>query len=84
MIKYGVVDVHRMVDDLCSWRHLYIAGRMHKPVVTVKEDARVSEAQQGNVRSAAAAALLLLPQAFSTEVGMWERHRCVLEEVGGW
>ncbi|EOD29853.1 putative Mmp 37, mitochondrial import protein [Emiliania huxleyi CCMP1516] len=57
-IKYGVVSVSALLDDLRCWRSLYLAGRMHKPVQTVKSDPLAAEA---NLASAAAAALLMQP-----------------------
>ena len=33
--KYGVVSVNAMCDDLVNWRHMFVAGRMQKPVVAL-------------------------------------------------
>ena len=60
-VKYGVIDTARLVRDLLTWETLYVAGRMHKPVATLAADTRVSTAADANLRSALAAALLLLP-----------------------
>lgn len=32
LMKYGVISLHALVDDLLHWRSMYISGRMHKPV----------------------------------------------------
>lgn len=34
-LKYGVVQVEDLLLDLREWKFLYLAGRMHKPVVTI-------------------------------------------------
>ena len=60
-VKYGVIDTARLVRDLLTWETLYVAGRMHKPVATLAADDRVATAADANLRSALAAALLLLP-----------------------
>ena len=31
IIKYGVMGLQPLLDDLNTWRHLYVAGRLHKP-----------------------------------------------------
>ena len=62
-IKYGVIQIDDLINDLTTWRWLYVAGRMHKPTVTVEglEDCdRVAVAQKQNLDMALAASLLLL------------------------
>jgi Phosphatidate cytidylyltransferase, mitochondrial len=34
-IKYGIVQINDLIDDLQNWSFLYIAGRMHKPIVPI-------------------------------------------------
>jgi len=63
-IKYGIVSTNDLVLDLLDWRYLYLAGRMHKPVVPVKglvSDAsdKIEEAQAANLMAAVSAAMLL-------------------------
>ncbi|KIL63212.1 hypothetical protein M378DRAFT_164716 [Amanita muscaria Koide BX008] len=72
MIKYGVTTVDNLCSDLLNWRTLYLAGRMHKPLRIIKDDARVRLTQQVNLTSAVRAALLTLPDEF-TETQLFER-----------
>ncbi|KAJ6613272.1 Mmp37-domain-containing protein [Mycena sp. CBHHK59/15] len=71
-IKYGVTTVDNLCSDLLNWRSLYLAGRMHKPLRIIKDDARVRLTQQVNLTSAVRAALLTLPSDFS-EIQLFER-----------
>ncbi|KAF8272021.1 Mmp37-domain-containing protein [Lactarius quietus] len=64
-IKYGVTSVDNLCSDLLNWNTLYLAGRMHKPLRIIKDDARVRLTQQVNLTSAVRAALLTLPAEFS-------------------
>ena len=67
MFKYGVVSVNSMCDDLTNWRHMFVAGRMQKPVATLgAPDPRVTAAQATNANAALAAALLFLPEKFTS------------------
>ncbi|EIN12746.1 Mmp37-domain-containing protein [Punctularia strigosozonata HHB-11173 SS5] len=71
-IKYGVITVDDLCSDLLNWRTLYTAGRMHKPIRIIKDDARVRLTQQVNLVSAVRASLLTLPPNFS-EAELFER-----------
>ena len=64
-IKYGVISTAQLTEDLRDWRHLYVAGRLHKPVATLRADEEIERAQQANLDHALdAARLLLLSSAF--------------------
>lgn len=71
-IKYGVTSLDTLCTDLLTWRTLYLAGRMHKPLRIIKDDARVRLTQQVNLTSALRTALLTLPERFS-ERALFER-----------
>eukprot|EP00158_Paraphelidium_tribonemae_P000028 Partr_v1_DN11446_c0_g1_i1_m44889 putative TAM41, mitochondrial translocator assembly and maintenance protein, homolog (S. cerevisiae) len=66
-IKYGVVAIDDLLDDLEDWTTLYCAGRLQKPVVTVHADDKIQAAQRRNLKSALATALLLLPERVSED-----------------
>jgi mitochondrial translocator assembly and maintenance protein 41 len=65
LIKYGVVNLDNICKDLSEWTNLYVAGRLHKPVKILRDDARVRLANQVNLLSAVRTALLLLPSRFT-------------------
>ncbi|KAF8516321.1 mitochondrial matrix Mmp37-domain-containing protein [Hysterangium stoloniferum] len=71
-VKYGVTSIDTLCSDLLSWRTLYLAGRMHKPLRIIRDDARVRLTQQVNLTSALRTALLTLPTHF-TERELFER-----------
>lgn len=61
LIKYGIVEKQHILDDLNHWKYLYLAGRMHKPTLSLIKDDQVSEAQSlFNLPRALATSLLLL------------------------
>lgn len=64
--KYGVIDAKDFCRDLQSWYTLYIAGRLHKPVLTL-HDKGYGELIAKNLESAVHAALLQLPEKFLEE-----------------
>lgn len=67
-IKYGVVSKEQMLQDLLQWKHLYLAGRLHKPVqdiVPPTDDKQVAKALAKNLQNAFQIALLLLPERFN-------------------
>lgn len=67
LIKYGVVNIDTLCRDLTEWDTLYLAGRLHKPVKILRDDARVRLANQMNLLSALRTALLLLPEKFTEQ-----------------
>ena len=67
LIKYGVMERSTAVKDLLSWELLYLAGRLHKPVQTLKACSEVLAAQKRNVSAAIATALLLCKKRFTKD-----------------
>ena len=65
MMKYGVISSKALLEDLRGWTSLYIAGRLHKPVLMVHCSDEIREALDANKRNALRAALLLMPRVFS-------------------
>uniref|UniRef100_A0A7I4Y009 Phosphatidate cytidylyltransferase, mitochondrial n=1 Tax=Haemonchus contortus TaxID=6289 RepID=A0A7I4Y009_HAECO len=66
-IKYGVISTEDLNRDLLDWRWLYVAGRLHKPVLDVRPTAAIASNVEENRRCALQAALLLLPDSFDLE-----------------
>lgn len=67
LIKYGVVNLTTLHQDLTNWDTLYLAGRLHKPVRILRDDPRIRYANQLNLLSALRTALLLLPETFTEQ-----------------
>ncbi|MCF7798338.1 phosphatidate cytidylyltransferase [Candidatus Woesearchaeota archaeon] len=67
LIKYGVISEEALIKDLTEWNSLYVAGRMHKPFLSIKTNELVNQAQEKNLAHAVNTALLVLPEAFSYE-----------------
>ncbi|PAV82800.1 hypothetical protein WR25_21972 [Diploscapter pachys] len=66
LIKYGVISTDDLKCDLLDWRWIYVAGRLHKPVLDViSPSSSIADNLVDNRRSALQAALLLLPDTFS-------------------
>jgi translocator assembly and maintenance protein 41 len=65
LIKYGVVNLDTLRNDLSTWDSLYLAGRLQKPVKILRDDPRVRLANQINLISAVRTALLMLPEKFT-------------------
>ncbi|KAJ2599597.1 Mitochondrial translocator assembly and maintenance protein 41 [Coemansia sp. RSA 1804] len=66
VIKYGVVSMETLSSDLLNWDTLYLAGRMHKPTLTLRRDPLMRISKQVNLTHAVRAALLMLPKTFTT------------------
>ena len=66
-LKYGVISTQDLEKDLREWSTMFVAGRMHKPTLTVKTTKTLSELQRDNVRYALNASLLLMPSEFKLD-----------------
>ena len=63
-----MVSTAKLQQDLHGWTDLYLAGRMHKPVLTLQDDPeRIAPAVQANLDAGLRCALLLLPERFSEQ-----------------
>jgi translocator assembly and maintenance protein 41 len=70
-LKYGVVGMQDLIDELYGWQNLYLSGRMHKPICVIKDDPRIRAAMRVNNTNALRLALLLLPETFTEEELFW-------------
>lgn len=75
MIKYGVVGMPAFQQDLQHWSHLYVAGRLHKPVAVLTSQPDAEAAYARNLRSALSTALLLMSQQDSSFKVSLEQQR---------
>src|SRR5688572_9877207 len=70
-MKYGVISTQRFEQDLLQWDSLYIAGRLHKPVLRLRtatadaSDRHCEILLHRNLLSALRTSLLLLPETFT-------------------
>lgn len=65
-IKYGVISENYLLDDLQNWSHLYLAGRLHKPIeIFHLSSEKIEKAIDQNLSHAMRVALLLLPEKFT-------------------
>ncbi|KAL1218115.1 hypothetical protein V5N11_002391 [Cardamine amara subsp. amara] len=66
-LKYGVVRMHDLVQDILDWNRLYLSGRLQKPVHILVDNLDIEDVNSVNKRAAISAALLLLPSKFTEE-----------------
>ncbi|KAK3837698.1 MAG: mitochondrial matrix Mmp37-domain-containing protein [Linnemannia elongata] len=66
-IKYGVVSIDTLCNDLLNWDTMYLSGRLHKPVKILLDDPRTRLSNQVNLFNATRVALLSLPAKFTSE-----------------
>ncbi|KAJ0080661.1 hypothetical protein Patl1_12132 [Pistacia atlantica] len=81
MLKYGVVGMHDLVQDMLNWERFYLSGRLQKPyylpisgslvllvqVHILVDNLDIANTNSVNLRAALSAALLLSPSKFTQE-----------------
>jgi len=67
IIKYGVIGVQALLEDLEHWKTLYVSGRLHKPVKILQSHAAILKANEVNLQNALRTSLLLLPEEFTDD-----------------
>ncbi|KAG0268393.1 Mitochondrial translocator assembly and maintenance protein 41 [Actinomortierella ambigua] len=67
IIKYGVVSIDTLCNDLLNWETMYVSGRLHKPVKILLDDPRTRLSNQVNLFNATRVSLLSLPKRFTSE-----------------
>ncbi|KAK7399837.1 hypothetical protein VNO78_11030 [Psophocarpus tetragonolobus] len=80
LVKYGVVRMQDLLQDVQHWEKFYLCGRLQKPVHFVVDNLDVSSTNSVNMRAAVSAALLLLPSEF-TEADLYAKV-CSLSYTG--
>jgi mitochondrial translocator assembly and maintenance protein 41 len=66
-IKYWVIQIDDLIEDLEEWKNLYVAWRLHKPVEILSSSEEVEKAIKKNLEHAFNVAILLLTENFSEE-----------------
>jgi mitochondrial translocator assembly and maintenance protein 41 len=66
-IKYGIISLKNLMNDLTGWETLYVSGRLHKPTKILKSNEMVNGAIKANLEHAINTSLLLLPENFTKE-----------------
>lgn len=66
-MKYGVISTVDLINDLNDWTHLYVAGRLHKPIEVIQpsDNEKLRLAIDQNYKNALRTALLILPALFT-------------------
>lgn len=61
LVKYGVIEISDLIQDLENWTSLYLSGRMHKPIFPLTQEvpATLERAMQHNHEAALNVSLLL-------------------------
>ncbi|KAK4360854.1 hypothetical protein RND71_019806 [Anisodus tanguticus] len=67
MVKYGVVRMHDLIQDILGWERLYLSGRLQKPMNILVDNLDIENVNTVNLKAATSAALLLFPSKFTEE-----------------
>ena len=64
LIKYGVISSEDLYKDLTEWHWMYISGRLHKPVLLLNNNNKLTKALECNLHSAVLCSLLLMNKKY--------------------
>lgn len=64
LMKYGIISKTHALEDLYTWKNLYLAGRLHKPVQIIRKNPEIEAAMSTNRTQALVTSLLMLPEQF--------------------
>ncbi|KAK9152576.1 hypothetical protein Sjap_000056 [Stephania japonica] len=51
MVKYVVVRLHNLVQDILNWDHLYFSGCLQKPVHIISDNLDLENVNSVNLRA---------------------------------
>ncbi|KAJ6806546.1 phosphatidate cytidylyltransferase, mitochondrial isoform X1 [Iris pallida] len=66
-IKYGVVGMQDLAQDILTWKIFYLSGRLQKPVRILVDNWDIRKVNIVNLKAATSAALLLSKPEFTEE-----------------
>ncbi|BBM98497.1 mitochondrial translocator assembly and maintenance protein 41 [Marchantia polymorpha subsp. ruderalis] len=66
-IKYGVIGMDKLKEDIVTWKALYISGRLQKPISILVDKDEVKTLNLRNLKAALYAAMLLAPPELTEE-----------------
>lgn len=72
MIKYGVMATKTAIKDIVEWKHLYIAGRLQKPVKIISTSSEIEQLNSLNLYNAAVVSILLIDKPSFTKTQLYE------------
>ncbi|KII72492.1 Phosphatidate cytidylyltransferase, mitochondrial [Thelohanellus kitauei] len=68
VFKYGLMSESKLLEDLVNWKYLYISGRLHKPVLWLKDpnvDSEIHKALITNRLNAIETTLMFSPETIN-------------------
>ncbi|KAJ0081351.1 hypothetical protein Patl1_12115 [Pistacia atlantica] len=60
MLKYGVVRMHDLVQDIMNWERCYLSGRLQKPVHILVDNLDTANTNSVNLRAALSVAGVMI------------------------
>ena len=71
--KYGLVEEQKLLEDLNTWKHFFLCGRMQKPIYTIKDNTIINDAIKENRAYALLVSLLIINKDVITLKELFEQ-----------